>query len=97
MPVAIQIPSVRDGGAPTAAELSAMLKQAADAGFASAWVMENQLGAVSALEPLSTLAFAAGQTSSMGLGLAVAILALHQPVRLARAAATIDQLSGGRI
>jgi len=27
----------------------------------------------------------------------VAILALHQPVRLAREAATIDQLSGGRL
>ncbi len=74
-----------------------MLKQAEDAGFHSAWVMENQLGAASALEPLSTLAFAAGQTGSIGLGLAVAILALHQPVRLAREAATIDQLSGGRL
>jgi probable F420-dependent oxidoreductase len=97
MPVAIQIPNVRALGAPTAAELAAMLKQAEDAGIHSAWVMENQLGAANVLEPLSTLAFAAGQTSSMRLGLAVAILALHQPVRLAREAATIDQLSGGRL
>jgi probable F420-dependent oxidoreductase len=97
MPVAIEIPNVRGSGAPTAAELAAMLKQAEDAGFHSAWVMENQLGVACALDPLCTLAFAAGQTSSMRLGIAVAILALHQPVRLAREAATIDQLSNGRL
>jgi probable F420-dependent oxidoreductase len=74
-----------------------MLGQAEAAGFHSAWVMEHQLGAASALEPLSVLAFAAGQTSSIRLGLAVAILAVHQPVRLAREAVTIDQLSGGRL
>jgi len=97
MPVAFQIPNVRRRGAPGAAELAAILKQAEDAGFHSAWVMENQLGAATALEPLSTLAFAAGQTNSIGLALAVAVLALHQPVRLAREAATIDQLSSGRL
>jgi probable F420-dependent oxidoreductase len=97
MPVAIQIPNVRASSAPRAAELGEMLKQAEGAGFHSAWVMEHQLGAASALEPLSVLAFAAAGTSSIGLGLAVAILAVHQPVRLAREAATIDHLSGGRL
>ncbi|MBV9164617.1 MAG: LLM class flavin-dependent oxidoreductase [Solirubrobacterales bacterium] len=97
MPVAIQIPNVRASGAPGASELAEMLKRAEHAGFHSAWVMEHQLGAASALESLSVLAFAAGQTSSMGLGLAVAILAVHQPVRLAREVATIDHLSGGRL
>lgn len=97
MPVAIQIPNVRAFGAPDATELAEMLKRAEDAGFHSAWVMEHQLGAASALEPLSVLSFAAGQTSTIGLGLAVAILAVHQPVRLAREAATIDHLSGGRL
>jgi probable F420-dependent oxidoreductase len=59
--------------------------------------MEHQLGRALALEPLSVLAFAAGQTNSIGLGLAVGVLAMHQPVRLAREAMTIDQLSGGRL
>lgn len=97
MPVAIQIPNVRASGAPDASELAEMLKRAEGAGFHSAWVMEHQLGAAQALEPLSVLAFAAGQTSTIGLGVAVTILALQQPVRLARAAATIDHLSSGRL
>jgi probable F420-dependent oxidoreductase len=97
MPVAFQIPHVRTSGPLDAAELVELLQRVEVAGFDSAWVMENQLGAASALEPFSVLAFAAGQTRSIGLGVAVAILALHQPVRLAREAATIDHLSGGRL
>jgi probable F420-dependent oxidoreductase len=97
VPVAIQIPNVRASDAAGASELAEMLGRAEEAGLHSAWVMEHQLGAAQALEPLSVLAFAAGQTSSIRLGLAVAILAVHQPVRLAREAATIDHLSGGRL
>jgi probable F420-dependent oxidoreductase len=97
MPVAIQIPNVRASRVASRAELEQMLKQADEAGFHSAWVMEHQLGRALALEPLSVLAFAAGHTNSIGLGLAVGILATHQPVRLAREAMTIDQLSGGRL
>ncbi len=97
MPVAIQIPNVRARDAPRKHELVDFLGQIDAAGFHSAWVMEHQLGAASALEPLNVLAFAAAQTSSIRLGLAVAILALHQPVRLAREAATIDHLSDGRL
>jgi probable F420-dependent oxidoreductase len=97
MPVAIQIPAVRASEPLGPDELSAFLGQVEAAGFHSAWVMENQLGAASALEPLSVLSFAAGQTKSIRLGLAVAILAVHQPVRLAREAATIDRLSNGRL
>lgn len=97
MPVAIQIPHVRTADPPRPAELIDFLKQVDAAGFDSAWVMEQQLGPASALEPLSVLSFAAGHTKSIRLGLAVAILAVHQPVRLAREAATIDHLSDGRL
>jgi probable F420-dependent oxidoreductase len=97
MPVGIEIPQVRTTEAPTAAELADWLRQVDEAGFHSAWAMESQLVAASALEPFSVLAFAAANTISIGLGVAVAILALHQPVRLARQAATIDRLSDGRL
>lgn len=97
MPVAIQIPHVRASGPPGAAELAAWFAQVEAAGFHSVWAMENQLGAAAALEPLSVLAFAAGQTHTVRLGLAVAVLAVHQPVRLAREAMTIDHLSAGRL
>jgi len=97
MPVAIQIPNVRPDEAIGASELASTLKRVEDAGFDSAWVMEHALGRARALDPLATLAFAAGQTRSIGLGLAVAVLAVHQPVHLAREAATIDYLSDGRL
>jgi probable F420-dependent oxidoreductase len=97
MPVAIQIPNVRPDEAVGAAELASMVKRAEEAGFDSAWVMEHALGKARALDPLATLAFAAGHTSSIGLGLAVAVLATHAPARLAREAATIDNLSDGRL
>ena len=70
--------------------------QVEQAGFHSAWAMEPQLATAACLEPMSVLAFAAGQTTSIRLALAVAVLPLHQPVRLARQAATLDRLSGGR-
>ncbi len=97
MPVAIQIPHVRTSGALSPDELVEFLHRAEAAGFHSGWVMEGQLGSAAALAPLSVLAFAAGHTSSIRRGVAVTILALHQPVRLAREAATIDRLSDGRL
>ncbi|MGX7826449.1 TIGR03619 family F420-dependent LLM class oxidoreductase [Actinokineospora sp. 24-640] len=49
------------------------------------------------LEPLSTLAFVAGQTSTIALGTSVLIAPLHNPVVLAKQLATIDVLSQGRL
>jgi probable F420-dependent oxidoreductase len=97
VPVGIEIPNVRATEAPDAVELADMLRDAEQAGFHSVWAMETQLARASSLEPLSVLAFAAAQTSSIRLGIAVAVLPLHQPTRLARQAASIDRLSGGRL
>jgi probable F420-dependent oxidoreductase len=96
VPVGIEIPQVRADQAPDAAELAAFLREVDQAGFHSAWAMEPQLASGSALEPFSVLSFACAHTTSVRLALAVAVLPLHQPVRLARQAATIDRLSGGR-
>jgi probable F420-dependent oxidoreductase len=96
MPVGIEIPHVRDGDPPTAEELKTWLRDVEQAGFHSAWGMEPQLPGAAALEPMSVLAFAAGHTRSIRLATAVAVLPLHQPVRLARQAMTIDRLSDGR-
>jgi probable F420-dependent oxidoreductase len=95
MPVGIEIPQVRTTDAPTADELADWFRQVENAGFHSAWAMESQLVAASALDPFSVLAFGAGQAGTLRLGLAVAVLAAHQPARLARQAATIDRLSSG--
>lgn len=48
-------------------------------------------------DPLDMLAFLAGQTTRLGLATGVLVLPNHQPVMLAKRAATIDVLSGGRL
>ncbi len=49
------------------------------------------------LEPLTTLAVIAGQTSRVRLGTQILLAALRRPVTLAKATATLDVLSGGRL
>ncbi|GIF63274.1 LLM class F420-dependent oxidoreductase [Asanoa ishikariensis] len=48
-------------------------------------------------DPLAVLTAAAVVTQEVRLGTAVLIAALHTPVQLAKALATIDQISGGRV
>jgi probable F420-dependent oxidoreductase len=49
------------------------------------------------LEPLSTLAFVAGVTSRVELGVSVAVAALRHPLLMAKTASTVDVLSDGRL
>lgn len=49
------------------------------------------------LEPLTTLAVLTGMTSRVRLGTNILIAALRRPVVLAKATATLDVLSGGRL
>ncbi|BBX61479.1 hypothetical protein MSAS_06530 [Mycobacterium saskatchewanense] len=48
-------------------------------------------------DPLEMLAFLAGQTNRLGLATGVLVLPNHHPVVLAKRAATVDVLSGGRL
>ncbi|MBL1078508.1 LLM class F420-dependent oxidoreductase [Nocardia sp. 2] len=48
-------------------------------------------------DPLETLAFLAGASTSLTLGTAMVVAPLHSPVVLAKRAATLDIQSGGRL
>jgi probable F420-dependent oxidoreductase len=50
-----------------------------------------------AADPLAVLTAAAVVTEKVRLGTAVLIAALHTPVQLAKALATVDRISGGRV
>jgi probable F420-dependent oxidoreductase len=78
--------------------------EAADAhGLDSVWATEHILVGPEAVdpygrvyEPLSTLAWLSGLFPRLGLGTSIVLVPLHHPVQLAKEAATLQELSGGR-
>lgn len=68
-------------------------------GFDTAWLAElhfaSEFSVMSA--PLIVAAAAAQRTKQIRFGMAVSLLPLHDPVRLAEEAATVDLLSNGRL
>src|SRR3990172_402483 len=70
-------------------------------GFHAIWVIDHYLPtpllyAVSWLDPLQILSFAAGCTEQIKLGTAILVLPYREPILLAKEIATLDYLSGGR-
>ncbi len=76
--------------------LGRLAERAEQLGVDSVWVGDS-LVAKPRLEPLTVLASVASLTSRVGLGTAVLLGALRQPVLLAQQAATVDLLSNGRL
>jgi probable F420-dependent oxidoreductase len=71
--------------------------QRADAlGFSDLWVTENALDHVFSFDPLVALTYAAAVTTSIRVGVSVAVLPVHSPVRVAHQMATLDYVSNGR-
>lgn len=66
-------------------------------GYRGLWLSEDVLGESGTSDPLITLAHVAAVTSRVELGVAVLLAPLHGPVPLAKATATLDQLSDGRL
>ena len=96
MRFAISIPQyVRDGF--DADGFRAHLARAEELGFESAWTQEQVLGAAGALSPLESMTYAAACTDQLRLGCAVFVSPLHSPIHLAKAIASLDCLSHGRV
>jgi probable F420-dependent oxidoreductase len=78
-------------------ETLSMIERAEALGFDSLWAQEQILGVMPTLEPFHTLTFAAACTERTRLGCAVFLTTLRSPVHFAKAVATVDHLSGGRL
>lgn len=72
-------------------------------GFRALWVRDVPLHVPSfgdagqTFDPFTYLGYLAGKTKDIALGMASIALPLRQPIHIAKSAATIDQLSGGRV
>jgi probable F420-dependent oxidoreductase len=83
-----------------------LARKAEELGFASVWVHDHVFNAAHVFrrigdkpyyEPLTLLSYVAACTQRVGLGTSVLVLPYHNPLRLAKTAATLDVLSGGRL
>lgn len=78
-------------GGPTPAEIVDCIKLAEELGYKSAWVAEGHGG-----DQFATLAAAAAQTSRIGLGTGITSVFVRTIPTIAMAAASVDDISGGR-
>src|SRR5690348_15529001 len=90
----------------TPENVATFARDAEDLGYDSVWTFQRLLvgvdqdlgsGYQSVLDPLVSLAFAAAHTSRVRLGVAVVNFPFVPPAYLAKQAASVDVLSGGRL
>ena len=93
----------------TPANCAELARRAEELGYSSLWTFQRLLSPLdgdeprlapqyrSVHDPLATLAYLAGQTTTARLGVAVVNLPYYAPVVLAKLLTTIDHLSGGRL
>jgi probable F420-dependent oxidoreductase len=79
------------------ATLRARIQRIEALGFDSAWVGDHVSFHTPTLDSLTVLGFVAALTSRIRFGPCVYLLALRHPTVTAKAAATLDVLSGGRL
>src|SRR5256712_6793284 len=93
-------------GIEDAQALVGLASRAEELGFDSVWVHDHvfnvghvfdRIGGRPYYEPLTLLSFVAARTRRIRLGTSVLVLPYHNPIRLAKTAATLDVLSGGRL
>ena len=95
--------SYTSGPVPTMERHLERVRLAEKAGFSAVWLRDVPFNVPSfgdagqVFDPFVYLGFLAGQTQRIALGVASLILPLRHPAHVAKAAASVDQLSGGRL
>jgi alkanesulfonate monooxygenase SsuD/methylene tetrahydromethanopterin reductase-like flavin-dependent oxidoreductase (luciferase family) len=99
MRFAIAIPQIYPDGSFSPGDFRCYFTRVEELGVfeGGAWAQEVPLGSSPQLAPLEAMTYAAACTTSLRLGCTVFVTTLHSPVHLAKAIASLDQLSGGRV
>ena len=92
----VAIPQKFPDGVVDTQYISDFLTRVEALGYDSAWVGEGVFGRVPNLEPFPLLSYAAALTSRIRLGVSALTSAFWNPIFLAKAVASLDQLSNGR-
>jgi probable F420-dependent oxidoreductase len=93
----IGLPQVFPGAKVDTDLICRFAQRAESLGYDDLWLTDSVLGGQGVLEPVTLLTYAAALTQRIRLGVSVIILNYRNPVQLAKAIATLDQLSGGRV
>jgi probable F420-dependent oxidoreductase len=96
------LPNFGEGSTPSGIRHAA--EAAEELGFDSIWATEHIIVGLEGVDPygrvyapLVTLGWLAGLTERVGLGTSIVLAPLHHPIHLAKEAATLQELSGGRL
>jgi probable F420-dependent oxidoreductase len=95
------LPNYGSGSSPDAVRRVTLAAE--ELGFDSVWTTEHIIVGPEGVErfgrvydPLVTLGWIAGYTERIALGTSIVLVPLHHPIHLAKEAATLQELSGGR-
>ena len=87
-------------------DVLSLARRVEELGFDSVWASEHvfntsyvydRIGNRPYYEPLAVLSYVAATTSRVLLGTSVLVIPYHNPIKLAKTAATLDVMSGGRL
>lgn len=93
----IGLPQAFPGGRMDIECLERSARRAEEMGFDDLWVVDQIVGTSPVLEPVTLLSYVAAITSRVRLGTSVLVTNLRNPVQLAKALSSLDQLSRGRL
>jgi len=99
----VPVESYPDSAVPSMRDHLQRVQLAESLGFAAVWLRDIPLQVPSfgdagqVYDPFVYLGLLAGQTESITLGVSSIVLPLRHPIHVAKAAASVDDLSGGRL